>query len=107
MTIGSFWRLDDPPRPWGLMGPRADLSFPIDISAWLDGLGGSYTGHEVRLETPLELVSAVHAAGVVTVRIRRAEGAAFVQGAKYPFTLRIVCSAGADERTFWLKLQDR
>lgn len=107
MTIGSFWRLDDPARPWGLMDPQAELSFPIDISAWLDGLGGVYASHEVRLEEPLELVSTDHAAGVVTARIRRKANAAYAQGTKYPFTLRIVCSTGADERTFWLKLQDR
>lgn len=109
MATGTFWNVDDPKKPWGQFDPDAELVFPIDISAWLTALAMTYASHTVTADAPLELVSAgTHAAGILPVRIKVAAAATYVQGTKYPFTVRIVGADGQkDERTWWLQLKDR
>lgn len=105
---GDFWNTYDPARPWGLFDPDSELSFPIEIDDWLSKMATTYASHSVIADSPLECVSDVYVDGVITVRIALAAGARYMQGKKYPFTIRVVGADGQqDDRTLWLKLMPR
>lgn len=108
MATGAFWNISNPKKPWGLFDPNAELVFPIEVDQWLADMATSYASHTVIAPTPLEQVSSSHAAGVISVRIRVASGAEYEAGTKYPFTIRLVGADGqTDDRTLWLKLEER
>lgn len=111
MATGPAWNLDDPAKPWALWDPDADIKIPIGLDDWLATLGVGYADHEVIIAAPLECpAKGTYTSGApVLVRIRRATGAAYTAGTKYPFTIRVKGDDGTtqDDRTFWLQIKDR
>lgn len=108
MATGEFWSVDDPLKPWGLFDVQAKLKFPITITAWLADMASTYASHSIVSPDPLEVISSAHAAGVVTVFMQMKDGAPFIEGKKYPFTVRLVCAdTQQDDRTLWLKITSR
>lgn len=110
MTIGAAWNIDDPTKPWALWDPQANIKIPIGVADWLTELGTAYGSHSIIAAAPLECDDAgTHADGVIPVRMSLVATPTFVQGRKYPFTIRIVGTDGitTDDRTLYLKVKDR
>lgn len=111
MATGSAWHLEDQKRPWALMDPDSKLTYPLYIGDWLDGLGDVYSpSTSVTADPPLQIVLTSYAADVriLHVRIQLLDGAPFVAGQLYPFTIHLVGAAGqVDDRTLWLLVDDR
>lgn len=110
MPTGEFWDVTNPLKPvGGPFDPNAILDFPITITDWLVALGSSYASHTVTAATPLEILSqGSHISGVIKPRVGLLTGAAFSEGAKYPFQLRLVTADGQqDDQTFWLKIKTK
>ena len=108
MATGNFWNDDNPLKPWGLFDPDAELVLPVEIDGWLESMATTYASHTVTAGSPLECVSSQHAAGIISVRMRVADGAEYTEGVKYPFTIRLMGADGQqDDRTLWLKVKSR
>jgi hypothetical protein len=107
-ATGSYWNTTNPDKPVGKFDPNAIIDFPIGLTDWLAKLGTTYASHTIIADTPLECVASSQSGGDLTVRIQLVASATFTVGAKYPFTVRLVGADGQqDDRTFWLKLQNR
>ncbi len=109
MTTGPAWDLSNPLKPFALFDPDAVRVIPFDVSALLTSMGTTYQSHDVFAADPLECKNkGTHAAGVIPITMAVKAGANYTSGTKYPFTVRIVGADGQqDERTLWLKLQQR
>lgn len=110
MPTGSNWNTENPAKPWADFDTDAIRTIPFEIEDWLAEMGTTYAGHEVIAPEPLELVDDAYDAGSLTIAItiQMAPDADFVKGRKYPFTVRLTGSDGqVDDRTLWLKVQDR
>lgn len=110
MATGNFWQDTDTDKPWGPMDPDDKLAIPLEIADMLTGMGTTYASHDIIVSSPLECTSeGSHSAGVITgVRIQLASGAAYVEGTKYPMTLRLVGADGQQrDRTLWIKVKTR
>jgi len=110
MTTGPAWDLSNKEKPVALFDPSAIRVIPYDPSALLVSMGTDYASHLVTAAEPLECLNqgTPTPEGIIPIRMAVKAGAAFSQGKKYPFTIRIVGADGQqDERTLWLKLKDR
>lgn len=96
----SFWDVTNPDRPTGVKDPSAVLDFPVDFSAWLDG--ATYLSHTVTTTHNLVCESSFESAGVITVVLSGGN-----RGQTASFTVRITSSSGTDDRTLYLRVQDR
>lgn len=108
----AFWNTDNPKKPWGIMDPDAVLDYPISFADWLTGIGAGYASHVVTCEAPLNLVDSSHSNGIITVRLNTTGYVAATHaGNKYSFTVTVVAddtpNAQQDDRSFWLKLEER
>lgn len=113
MTIGAAWNITDPAKPWADWDPNANIAIPIGLAGWLAEIGATYGSHQVLTAAPLEVASLgtfeADEAGTVRVRMKLVASPTFTQGAKYPFTLRVLGADGVtqDDRTLWLRVKDR
>lgn len=101
----SFWDVTNAAKPKGIKDPNAVLDFPIDFSAWLTDITDTYASHTVSVDAESGIVcdSSSQAAGVITPII--SGGTAGKTGW---FKIRIVTAGGrTDDRTFYLKIQER
>ena len=112
LVTGKFWNLDNPKKPWGLADFESDLIYPIEWGGWLADIGGSIGAATVDGYGVFEPSWTVNGT-VVEVRIKIAVGqkALLNPGTKYPFTIHVVSDPGSgsqeDDRTFWLKVEER
>lgn len=107
MVTGDFWDTTNPLHPQGLFDPDSEIVFPIEITDILDKLNTTYADHEVIADAPLECVSHPYDDGVVSVRIKMADGEPYKLGSSYPFTVRVIGTDGQrDDRTLWLKIRE-
>ncbi len=105
--IGT-WDTSNPLKPWAIFDPNAVRDVPFDWSAWIADIGGTYASHTITAASPLQCTTSAHASGIVTARIKVADGAVYAVGTKYPVTCSLVMADGQrDERTVYLKLVER
>ena len=99
----SFWDVTNPLKPKGIKDPNAVLDYPISFAAWLTDISDTYASHTVAVTGGLVCDSSSQAAGVITPIL---SGGTVGQTAT--FTIRIVTAGGrTDDRTFYLKIQER
>lgn len=99
----SFWDVTNPAKPKGIKDPDAVLDYPIDFSAWLADISDTYLNHSVLVTGGLSVVSSSQALGVITPVLSGGN-----VGETATFTVRIVTVGGrTDDRTFYLKIQER
>lgn len=72
--------------PEGIKHNKATLNYPIDFSAWLTQLGGTYVSHTITTTGSIKIDSSTHSSGVITVII---SGGNVNEQAS--FTINIVC----------------
>lgn len=107
MATGSFWNLDDPLKPWGLMDPDDVLTVPYDFSEWLADQGTTYASHNLDPADGLQAATVSPGAGVVQVQVQRAVGATLVVGEKYGVTCQIVAADGQKRsKTLYYKIKE-
>lgn len=115
--IGDGWTYDpENPRdkPYMLWDPDARKAIPIGLRAWIeDELGATYGSHDVIAPEPLELVDkgtfGADDAGTALVKMQVKADATFVEGTKYPFTVRVngADSFTRDDQTFYLLIKSQ
>lgn len=106
--MSNAWDTSNPLAPWAIFDTNAVRDIPLDWSDWIADIGGTYSSHTITAASPLECVTSSHSSGVITARIKVADGAAYIAGTKYPIKCSIVMSDGQrDDRTVWLKLVER
>ena len=99
----SFWDTSNEAKPTGIKDPNAVLDYPISFAAWLADIGDTYASHTVMVTGGLVCDSSSQAAGVITPIL---SGGTVKTTAS--FTIRIVTVGGrTDDRTFYLKIQER
>ena len=99
----SFWDTSNEARPTGIKDPNAVLDYPISFAAWLADISDTYASHTITTTGGLVCTSSSQAAGVITPVL--SGGTAKTTAS---FTVRIVTTGGrVDDRTFWLKIQER
>lgn len=99
----SFWDISNPLKPKGIKDPNAVLDYPVDFSAWLADITDTYDSHTVTCTGGLVCNSSSESAGVITPLL-----SAGTLGETATFTIRITTTAGRiDDRTFYLKIQER
>jgi hypothetical protein len=107
MTTGSFWNVDDPDKPWGKFDPDDVINIPFDFADWLTDQGTSYSSHALSSDPLLTASNVTQSGGVVTVQVKKANGATLVAGTKYSVTVQITCADGQKKsKTLWLKIKD-
>ena len=72
--------------PEGIKHNKSILNYPIDFSAWLTQLGGTYVSHTITTTGSIKIDSSTHSSGVITVII---SGGSVNEQAS--FTINIVC----------------
>ena len=99
----SFWDTANPAKPTGIKDPNAVLDYPISFAAWLADIADTYASHTVTVTGGLVVNSSSQAGGVITPML---SGGTLKTTAS--FTIRIVTTGGrTDDRTFYLKIQER
>lgn len=99
----SFWDTSNEAKPTGIKDPNAVLDFPISFAAWLADVADTYASHTVAVTGGLVCDSSSQAAGVITPIL---SGGTLKATAS--FTIHIVTTGGRrDDRTFYLKIQER
>ena len=98
-----FWDTSNPERPTGVKDPQAILDYPIDFSEWLAEMGDSHASHTITTTGGLTVVASGAANGVITPLLSGG-----TLGETASFTVHIVTAGGReDERTFYLRIQER
>lgn len=99
----SFWDVTNPAKPKGIKDPNAVLDYPISFASWLSDISDTYASHTVTTTGGLVCDSSTQAAGVIIPILSGG-----TVGETASFTVRIVTTGGRiDERTFYLKIQER
>lgn len=99
----TFWDTKNPTKPRGVKDPNAVLDYPISFASWLADMGATYASHTVAVTGGLVCDSSSQAAGVITPILSGG-----TPGGIASFTIHIVTADGrTDDRTFYLKIQDR
>lgn len=107
MTTGSFWNLDDPFKPWGLLDPDDAITIPFDFAAWLAGQGTTYASHNLTPAPELQVAMVSTTGGIILAMVSKAEGAMLVEGQKYGVTCQIVAADGQRRsQTLYLKIKE-
>jgi hypothetical protein len=99
----SFWDVSNPAKPKGIKDPNASLDYPISFVDWLADISDTYASHTVAVTGGLILVSSIEISGVITPFLSGG-----TPGETASFTVSIITGGGRkDDRTFYLKIQDR
>lgn len=103
----SFWNLTNPAKPKGIKDPNAILDYPISFVDWLAQEGATYSEHTVLTSGGLVCDSSSEVDGVIIPILSGGD-----LGTTATFTIRISAlnAAGTtvvDDRTFYLKIQER
>lgn len=99
----SFWDVTNPKKPKGIKDPDAVLDYPIDFSTWLADIGDAYASHTIAVTGGLVVDSSFESNGVITPVLSAGD-----PGETATFTIHIVTLGGReDDRTFYLKMQER
>lgn len=108
MATGSFWNLDDPAKPWGLMDPDDVLNVPYDFSEWLADQGTAYASHNLDAADGLQAVTVSPDAGVITIQVQRAPSGVLTVGQKYGVTCQVVAADGQKRsKTLYYKIKEQ
>ena len=104
-ATGSFWNIDNPLKPTGIIDPAATLDIPFDMTAWLSDIGDSLTSWTLIPEAPITIVSSAASGDVINAFISMNGAAA---GSTLKVACRFVTVAGrTDERTVYLQVTER
>ncbi|MBY0238133.1 MAG: hypothetical protein K2X55_02355 [Burkholderiaceae bacterium] len=107
MATGSFWNVDDPLKPWGLMDPDDVLNIPFDFSEWLADQGSTYASHVVTPAVGIDAVDVSATGGVVLIQVQRSVGVTLAEGQKYGVTCQVVAADGQKRsKTLYLKIKE-
>jgi hypothetical protein len=99
----SFWDVTNPKKPKGIKDPDAVLDYPISFADWLADISDTYLSHAVAVTGGLVLDSSIQSSGIITPTL-----SAGTVGETATFTITITTVSGRiDERTFYLKIQER
>ena len=100
----KFWSIDtDPKKPTGIKDPNAILDYPIDYTNWLSAMSDNYLSHTISTTGGLTVVSSSYINGSI---IPVLSGGTL--GTTASFTISIVTVSGkADDRTFYLTIEER
>lgn len=99
----SFWDVSNPAKPKGVKDPNAVLDYPISFAAWLSDISDTYASHTVTTTGTLVCDASNQSAGVIVLVLSGG-----TVGETESFTIRITTTGGRiDERTFYLKIQER
>lgn len=106
MTTGSFWNVDNPLKPWGRMDPQSKIDIPFDWQDWIADTDTQLKSWTITCESPLECVQSQETEdGLITARIRVADGGEVTIKQKYTVTCHIIASDGQeDDQTVYLKM---
>ena len=108
MPTGDFWDQTNPAKPFGLFDPDAVIDIPFDWTAYLTGIGSTYSSHVASAQEGLDVVSSSESDGVVTVRVRKDPAGSLSTGQKYWVRCHIVAADGQEEdQTLWLKITEK
>lgn len=105
MATGSYWNVDDPLKPYGLLDPQEVKHIPFDFSEWLAGEGATYAAEAIASSAELTATKVGESAGVVMVSVS-ATGAAS-EGDKYSVTVLLTASDGQKKsQTLFFKIKE-
>lgn len=108
MATGSYWNVDDPAKPWGLMDPDDVLNVPYDFEEWLTEQGTAYVSHNLDADEGMQVDTVSAVAGVVLVQVQRAAGASLSIGQKYGVTCQVVAADGQKRsKTLYYKIKEQ